>query len=59
MTQICVKAMYIIAVGEFLNFILIESIFFRSQSRYPFQSFAPNSGTKGFPLLSGLGQSFS
>ncbi|WP_262493550.1 hypothetical protein [Flavobacterium branchiophilum] len=28
-------------------------------SSYPLQSFVPNPGTKGFPLLSGLGQSFS
>jgi len=27
-------------------------------SRYPFQTFAPNPGTKGFPLLSGLDQNF-
>jgi len=27
-------------------------------SRYAFQSFVPNPGTKGFPLLSGLVQQF-
>jgi len=30
--------------------------FFGAFSRYPLQSFAPNPGTKGFSLLSGLGQ---
>jgi hypothetical protein len=29
--------------------------FFGAFSRYPLQSFVPNTGTKGFPLLSGLG----
>ena len=28
-------------------------------SRYPLQSFVPNPGTKGFSLLSGLGELFS
>jgi hypothetical protein len=31
------------------------NIIFRSYSRYSFQSFVPKPGTKGFPLLSGLG----
>ena len=30
--------------------------FFGAFSRYPFQSFLPNPGTKGFPLLSRLGK---
>jgi len=30
-------------------------LFFGAFSRYPLQSFLPNPGTKGFPLLSGLG----
>jgi len=30
-------------------------LFFGAFSRYPFQSFVPNPGTKGFSLLSGLG----
>jgi hypothetical protein len=33
--------------------------FFGAFSRYPLQSFVPNPGTKGFPLLSGLGQNHS
>jgi hypothetical protein len=32
------------------------NIFFGAFSRYPLQSFVPNTGTKGFPLLSGLGK---
>ena len=35
---------------KYFRFILI----FRSFSRYPLQSFAPNPGAEGFPLLSGL-----
>jgi len=30
-------------------------IFIGAFSRYALQSFVPNTGTKGFPLLSGLG----
>jgi hypothetical protein len=30
-------------------------VFLGAVSCYPFQSFVPNPGTKGFPLLSGLG----
>jgi murein DD-endopeptidase MepM/ murein hydrolase activator NlpD len=38
------------------QFHLLE--FLEAISCYPFQSFAPNPGTKGFPLLSGLGTLF-
>jgi hypothetical protein len=34
-------------VGLFVFFL---NIFFGAFSRYPFQSFVPNPGTKGFPL---------
>lgn len=40
-------------------FLKIESYLSGAISCYPFQSFAPNPGTKGFPFLSGLGHSFS
>ncbi|GIQ58299.1 hypothetical protein Flavo103_14350 [Flavobacterium collinsii] len=41
-----------VKVFKFLNLVLG----FRSYSCYSFQSFVPNTGTKGFSLLSGLGE---
>ncbi|UTN04327.1 hypothetical protein L0669_00125 [Flavobacterium bizetiae] len=40
---------------EFENF----GIYLGAISRYPLQSFVPNAGTKGFPLLLGLGEQLS